>query len=367
MRLVSAPIVRAFRGIDFKSSDIYMTSICHNLPIFSINYPLNNINGMQKILFKLKKILDINVRVNYSNSLLRKDNKKYYFFSKILNPFSKSLERLIIFFFNSKEYDEIVKNFNEVNIFTFCFITEIFLYSSALRLGKKINFTPDGWDTYSVFYVPTKCNSYEIWGRVDEKFLLNKLPNAQVKKIATPFSQFKKNTIRQNILMYEGTSGEVPKSYQLRVINEILSFTRESQYGLMVKKLDPRLSCFKDDELINMGCDIFQSTSNFSDTGRVYLKESNDLEKLIPETVLFVGFNSTHGYLEFGLNLIPSVGYITIDNYQNSLIVETLKNSGVIFSLNSDEKFSGLFDRAQESNLNFDAFTTRMEPKNGIY
>jgi hypothetical protein len=168
--------------------------------------------------------------------------------------------------------------------------------------------------------------------------------------------------------MYEGTSGEVPKIFQLRVIDRIIKFISGTEYCLIVKKLDSNISCFKNSELIEMGCAIFESTSNFSDLGKTFLRESDDLEKLIPKTALFVGFNSTHGYLEFGLNSIPSIGYITISNYQNSYIIGALKNSGVIFSLNSDAKFDELFEGALKADLNFNVFTNNeLRQENGIY
>jgi hypothetical protein len=369
MRLVSGPTVRALRGIDTENqNNVYITNIKNNLQISSIAYPQLRLGVLQKILFKVKKLLDLNVRIGYSRALLNKQNKKYYYLSKIIKIFSGKIDLFIIFFFRSKEYDEIVRNYDEVNIFTFCFITEIFLYSSAHRLGKRVIYTPDGWDVYSVFYIPTKCDVYEVWGLVDEKSLLLKVPNAHVKKIPPPFAQYKKNIIRKYITMYEGTLGEVPKIYQLKVIEQIIKFISGTQYVLIIKKLDSSISCFKNYELTEMGCEVFESTSNFSDLGKYFFIESNDLEKLIPKTALFVGFNSTHGYMEFGLNSIPSIGYITINNYQNSFIVRALKKAGVIFGLSYETEFDELFKEAFKANLNFNDFTNNnLRYKNGIY
>lgn len=358
MRLVSAPIVRAFRGIDTENqNNVYITNIKNNLQISCITYPQVRLSILQKILFKVKKLLDLNARIDYSRALLSKNNKKYYYLSKIIKIFSGKIDFFIILFYRSKEYDEIVSAYEEINIFTFCFTTEIFLYASAKRLGKKVIYTPDGWDIYSVFYIPTKCDIYEVWGLVDEKSLMRKITNASVKKIPPPFARYENGINRKYITMYEGTSGEVPKDYQLKVIERIINAIHGTKYRLIIKKLDPNISCFKNHELKKMGCEVFESSSNFSDLGKCFLIESNDLEKLVPETALFVGFNSTHGYMEFGLNSIPSIGYITINNYQNSFLMAALKNAGVIFSLSPEAEFGELFKEALKANLDFNEFT----------
>lgn len=334
MRLLSAPITRRFKSLVILKKmpkAALITDIDHDLNVATVNYPKVVLNVYQRILIKFKKLLDLKARYDFHHDLIQFNEFHYYLASLLISRLSPNIDKAFIHFFRNEKFDEIVSQYDIVELYTFNFPSELFLYSSANRLNKKLIFNPDGWDTYSTKFIPTYIDIYNIWGVVDYYFISNKIKAFKYQVVDCVFNKYTRMRQKTSVIIYEGTNGEVPKDVQINVIRQLSEYIRTTNCKLIFKKLHGIQSVFTNEELRALGCSVFESSSQFSDTGKNFISSSDDLSKLIPDALLFVGFNSTHGYLEFGLNGVNALGVITLKNYNNTTLIRELSMAGISF------------------------------------
>ena len=345
-RLISAPITRKLKNIVDIENITLITHIKHDLKIPTIDYPSALTSRIQKFLFKIKKVLDLYFRYKFHANLLTNNEKIIVIFSFIFINFRSFLDRLIIFCFKNKTYDKIVYNFDIIEIYTFNMITELFLYSSANRLNKHLIFCSDGWDVYSSKYIPLNVNEYKIWGEFDLYYLKLYVKRFSFYYQRNVYKRYNKSSKANKIIVYEGTVNEVPKKLQVEVISTLIEYSKNRSLIVVFKKLYKDITVFSDHELRDLNCEIFHSSIEFSDLGSVFSSEQDDLAELVPDAKIFVGFNSTHGLLEFGLNRTKLLCISSILGYTNCQLLNYLKICGVVvLDSNKDKIYFDLIDK----------------------
>ena len=339
MRLVSAPLNRQFRRfinhpnlINNKHIKV-VTNIPNDLLDESEEYPKASLSIIQKVIYRLKLLLDLHYKNQSSIGSFHAFYPTLYFYiARVLSVYERIIEWVLIWVFRSKEYDLIVSQYKEVQICTFDFPSELFLYSSAIRLRKRLIYGIDGWDNYSIRWVPTLCSIYQSWGEFTSAELLRKVPSALIEYVEPHFKRYKKESSLDLVVVYEGTRKEVPKHIQELVIKEAVNFCKDSQKSLIFKQLHGSESIFTAIEILKLGATPFTTSQNFTDHGKFFQKNDDDLERLIPSCAMLIVFNSSHGNLEFGLNGVPSLNIITLPNYQSASVVGALSKCGVVIA-----------------------------------
>ncbi len=344
--------------IDFKSdaiSHIKNNNLFHNK---NINYPDVKLTFLQKkcwnILCRVNILfqLDLNIR-NYNKYklFLYKIIKNIFILKFIDNLFTN----LIIIIFKNKDYDEIVKNYDNVEIFTFYYVSEIYLFSSAIRNKKFILFSIDGWDIYEKFWIPSKINQYESWGSFFDNQLIRKgIKKENIIRRMHPFRIFEKKS-EKYITIYESATRAVNSDLQLNSIKIINKYAKENQKKILVKTLHESNLEIHLKGVDNI--DIYRTRIEYTDHGRITNEFVDEIKEIIPYTSTFISFGLSHGLIEYGINNIPVICIQDKIWETQEVLRKNLELSGVIFvNINYiilNNKIIELFYRSKHNIKNF--------------
>jgi hypothetical protein len=215
------------------------------------------------------------------------------------------ISRILIFGYKSKNYDELIAGFDQVCIFTFCYDSEVFLYSSAVRMGKSLNFHIDGVDDYYRWFIPAFCDSYQSWGRLTTSMLSRSGLGPRAWEVDYPGRLYKGAPLKKYIVIHEAAAVRVSKNEHSKMLINFAAAANFLGYKVLFKMLY-KYSLFSSSEVIDLGVVPFESSSNASDHGEEYTG-FDDLQEIIPNCALLVVFGASHATLEYGVNGVKSL------------------------------------------------------------
>ena len=317
-----------------------------------LNYPIVRYTKLQRMLWGTKVFLD---------RLLKKWAKLG---GADLSPFSKIkrgltfwpvraycttflLSKLIVIGFKDKAYDRIICQYETVELFTFCYKTELYLYSSAKRLNKEIIFTIDGWDIYDFYWLPAGVDFFESWGPFFcDQLKSRKIRSEKVIKRTHPFRKFEPIPIKkQYIVVYEAPQRAFDALEQITYIETLAQFAYNSGLEVVVK-------CFHQSSLSDQlrslnSTRVYRSSPEYSDGVSRIDQLEDELGLLVPKTRFFVTFGLSHGILEFGLSGIPVFCLRKPGTERRQQLADRLEACGIVFhnlelSSNKDSVFSSI-------------------------
>jgi hypothetical protein len=330
--LTSVPDPRAVRfevgANKFKTSKIGCASF---KPDYVINDILKNESYIQKLItnfvWKIKELADINIRLKIGKGFTYSlDSKASKLMSILFYPVYNYLDVIIKYVFKNQDLDKIIKNYDYIEIYTMCFKSEAYLYSSALRLRKNIKFRIDGIDPYYAWWLPTKCTAYESWGPLFTDSIAKKINKERIDERYYPLSISAVDImVRNSIIIYGGSYSKVTGEFQQEILRKVKQWADAKNYNIIFK-IPNRTDVSKE----------FLITENIKMVENIDNNFPGDYEKglaeLIHNALLFICFGPSHGVLEFGVNGIPAL-IINPKLYNqlkyNNLLIKAFSKAGV--------------------------------------
>jgi hypothetical protein len=205
----------------------------------------------------------------------------------------------------------------------------LYIFSSAVRYGKRVDFSIDGWDIYEYFWLPRRVHRFEAWGPFFFRSLTSRgigLDRIWIR--GHPFRTFKMRE-PEYITVYEAPKRQMDLNLQVTIIKILAVYAKQSNLKVRVKLLvQSKIREYLQD---------FENVK-FYLTGVAYQDSANSVEKLIdelsevvPDTALFVALGLSHGIVEFGVNNLPVVCFQQSEWESQGKLNRTLESCGVKF------------------------------------
>ena len=273
-----------------------------------LTYPKEKETLSQKLFWILLKKIDRMVKIGARAKRKDFDASKHRvakWLSFLINirALSYVFEFFMIKAFRDKKYDDIVCRYDRIELFTLCYISELYLYSAALKNKKEIFFSIDGWDIYEYFWIPSRVTLYESWGLFfDEQLQRIGIEEKKILRRNHPFRRFPRLSGKY-FTIYESPERVMSITQQIFLIGIVTKFATRTNSRVRVKCLaESKIERF----LIDLNVvDVYRTNIEYTDHARSVLKLRDELGDIVPDTIMFISFGLSHGLLEFGVSGIP--------------------------------------------------------------